>query len=164
MLTVHVASSVGSLGAIGVFLMFAVTGVMATDNTLIRAAYVAMCYCARLVVLPLLFAAVTSGIIQSLGTRWGLIRHYWVIAKLTLSALAIVVFLLQFDVIAYLEVWARQSDLRSAAVRSLQWRPVIHSALGLLVMLVPVALSIYKPAGLTPFGWRRCGTAPNAHA
>jgi len=33
-----------------------------------------------------------------------------------------------------------------------------------VVMLVPVALSLYKPAGLTPHGWRSLETVPEAHA
>jgi hypothetical protein len=33
--------------------------------------------------------------------------------------------------------------------------PLIHSILALLVLLVATTLSIYKPRGITPYGWRK---------
>lgn len=41
------------------------------------------------------FAAFVTGMIQSLGTAWGLFRHYWVVAKLLISAFAVAVLLAQ---------------------------------------------------------------------
>jgi len=38
-------------------------------------------------------AALLTGIVQSLGTSWGLFRHYWVLAKVLITAVATVLLL-----------------------------------------------------------------------
>ncbi|MGH7696702.1 MAG: DUF2269 domain-containing protein, partial [Gemmatimonadaceae bacterium] len=43
------------------------------------------------------------------------------------------------------------SDL--AAVRNPS--PVLHAVLALILLLVATILAIYKPRGLTPYGWRK---------
>jgi hypothetical protein len=43
---------------------------------MVRAAYLAMELIARFVIIPLAFASLLTGLIQSLGTPWGLFRHY----------------------------------------------------------------------------------------
>ena len=32
---------------------------------------------------------------------------------------------------------------------------VIHAAGGIVVLLIPIVLSVYKPPGLTRYGWRK---------
>jgi hypothetical protein len=78
-------SSVGSLGAIAVFLAFAVAGLVSEDDQFVRAAYIANELMGWYVILPLLLAALLIGVAQSLATPWGLLRHYWVLAKLLLT-------------------------------------------------------------------------------
>jgi hypothetical protein len=78
-LTAHVTSSVGLLGSIAAFLALAVTGITSQDAQMVRAAYPAMALIARLVIIPLAFASLLTGLIQSLGTPWGLFRRYWVV-------------------------------------------------------------------------------------
>jgi hypothetical protein len=41
-------------------------------------------------VLPVALLAVVSGFVLSLGTRWGLLRHRWVVIKLVLTVVAAV--------------------------------------------------------------------------
>lgn len=33
--------------------------------------------------------------------------------------------------------------------------PVLHAALALVVLLVATVLAVYKPRGITPYGWRK---------
>jgi hypothetical protein len=33
--------------------------------------------------------------------------------------------------------------------------PLLHAALALLVLLAATVLAVYKPQGLTPYGWRK---------
>jgi hypothetical protein len=94
-LTLHVTSSVGLLGAIAAFLALAVTGVTNPDEQMVRAAYLAMSLIARFVVVPLAFASLLTGLIQSLGTAWGLFRHYWVLVKLLFTIFGAIVLLLK---------------------------------------------------------------------
>jgi hypothetical protein len=154
-LTLHVTCSVGTIGAVAAFLTLAVAGLISQDSQVVRAAYVSMDLTARLVIVPLVFASLLTGIIQSLGTSWGLFRHYWVLAKLLVNVLVTVVLLLQLELIAYLADAASGTALLSADVLSLRTSPVVHAAGGLLALLVPMALSIYKPRGLTKYGWRK---------
>src|ERR1700730_18219028 len=94
-LTAHVTSSVGLLGSIAAFLALAVAGLTGQDAQMVRAAYPAMALIARFVIVPLTFASLLTGLIQSLGTPVGLFRHYWVLVKLLLTAFAAVVLLVQ---------------------------------------------------------------------
>jgi hypothetical protein len=153
-LTAHVTSSVGTLGAVAGFLALAVAGLNSADLQVFRAAYLAMELTAWYVIVPLVLASLVTGLVQSLGTPWGLFRHYWVVAKLFLNMLVTIVLLLQLELIGYLADVSAETMLSSADLRGLRLSPVIHAAGGLLVLLVPVVLSLYKPRGLTPYGWR----------
>ncbi|RWM78636.1 MAG: DUF2269 family protein [Mesorhizobium sp.] len=154
-LTAHVTSSVSTLGAVAGFLALAVAGLASKDLQTVRAAYLAMELTAWYVIVPLVLASLVTGLVLSLGTNWGLFRHYWVLAKLLLNILVTVVLLLQLNLIGYLADIAAETTFSSADLRKLRISPVIHAAGGLLVLLVPVALSLYKPRGLTPYGWRK---------
>jgi hypothetical protein len=155
MLTVHVASSVGLLGAVAVFLVLAVIGLTSQDAEMTRAAYVAMAVTAWVVIVPLAFASLLIGIVESLGTRWGLFRHYWILAKLVLTALAIVVLLVQMRGISTVAGVAAAATLSSADLREVRLSFVLHAGGGLLVLLLPLALSVYKPRGRTRYGHRK---------
>jgi hypothetical protein len=155
MLAAHVASSVGLLGAIAGFLVLAVAGLTSRDAEIVRAAYPAMELIARFVIVPAAFAALLIGIVESLGTRWGLLRHYWILAKLALTVLATVVLLLQMELIRYMAGVAADMALSSADLYEARISLVAHAGGGLLVLLVPLALSVYKPQGRTRYGWRK---------
>ncbi|UXY25308.1 hypothetical protein [Streptomyces sp. HUAS TT20] len=97
-LTAHVTSSVGWLGSVAAFLVLAVVGLTGEDAQRVRGAYLAMEVTGWYVIVPLAFAALLTGLVQSLGTTWGLFRHYWVLAKLALTALATLLLLLHMRV------------------------------------------------------------------
>jgi hypothetical protein len=46
-----------------------------------------------IVIVPLSLAALLTGVVQSLGTPWGLFRHRWIVAKLALTVVATVLLL-----------------------------------------------------------------------
>jgi hypothetical protein len=154
-LTAHITSSVGLLGSIAAFLALAVAGLASQDAQMIRAAYPAMELIARFVIVPLAFASLLTGIIQSLGTPWGLFLHYWVLAKLLLTVFATVVLLAKMELIGYAARLAAETILSPADLRAAGIELVVHAAGGLLVLLVPAVLSVYKPRGLTPYGRRK---------
>ena len=87
-LTAHVTSSVGWLGAVAGFLAVAVVGLTSRDAQTVRGAYLVMEPAAWFVLVPFAFASLVSGLVQSLGTTWGLFRHYWVLFKLLINAVA----------------------------------------------------------------------------
>jgi hypothetical protein len=154
-LTAHVVSSVGVSGAIAAFLALAITGLNGDDVQVIRGAYFAMDLLVRFVIVPLALASLATGLLQSLGTPWGLFRHYWIVAKLVLSALATVILLAKLKLIGYAASMAAEAILPLAELRAVGMELALHAAGGLAVLLIPTALSIYKPRGLTPYGRRK---------
>jgi putative copper export protein len=154
-LALHVTSSVGWLGSVAAFLALAVAGLSSRDVQTVRAAYVAMELVTGFIIVPLCLASVTTGLVQSLGTPWGLFRHYWVVAKLLLTVVATVALLLQTGVIGYLGAAAGERALASADLRELRTSMVVHAGGGLVVLLLTTVLSVYKPQGMTKYGQRR---------
>ena len=154
-LTTHLTASVGLLGAIAGFLALAVAGLTSREGQMVRAAYLAMELTAWCVIVPLALASLLTGLVQSLGTTWGLFRHYWVLAKLSLTVFATVVLMLKMKLISYVAGVAAETNLSSADLRAARTELVIHAAAGLLVLLVPAVLSVYKPRGITRYGARK---------
>jgi Na+/phosphate symporter len=154
-LTAHVTSSVGLLGSIAAFLALAIAGLTSQDIKMVRAAYLAMEVIARFVIVPLAFASLLTGLIQSLGTPWGLFRHYWVVVKLLLTLFATVVLLVRMELIGYAARLAAETTMSRADLRAAGIQLVVHAAGGLLALLGPAVLSVYKPPGLTRYGWRK---------
>jgi hypothetical protein len=154
-LLAHIVLSVGSMGAVAAFLTLAVIGLSSREPENIRAAYVVMDLVTRIVIVPLILAALLSGIVQSLGTAWGLVRHYWVLAKLLLTAFTVGVLLLQLGPIAMLAALAAESSLSDAMAWQARLSLVVHASGGLLVLFLATTLSVFKPRGMTPCGRRR---------
>ncbi len=151
-LTVHVVASVGWLGAIVVFLGLSIAGMTSPEPGTVRAAYVAMESIGLLILVPFSIASLLTGLLQSLGTKRGLLRHYWVLAKLLINAVGSVILLMYTQTLASLgDVAAANGDLSDLRSPS----PVLHAAAGLVLLLVAAALSIYKPRGMTGYGWRK---------
>jgi uncharacterized membrane protein len=151
-LTAHVVCSVGWLGAVAVFLALSLLGVTSEDAETVRGVYFAMEPAARFVLLPLAFASLVTGLVQSLATPWGLFRHYWVVFKLVINVVSTVVLL------TYMETFRSMADVAAdpradlGAVRNPS--PVLHAAAALLLLLVATTLAVYKPRGVTPYGRR----------
>ncbi len=156
-LATHLTASMGWLGAVAAFLALAAAGLASTDAALVPAAYPAMNLIARFVIVPLAFASLVTGIISSLSTPWGLFRHYWVVVKLVVTVLATAVLLLQLEPLRDLANAAASGDLAAKGLREARMSMVMHSGGGLLVLLVPTALGVWKPRGRTPWGSRPLG-------
>ena len=163
-LIAHVSCSVGALGAVASFLALAIAGLTSHEARLIQAAYLAMELTAWFVIVPLVIAALVTGIVQSLGTSWGLFRHYWVVAKLFLTLVATVVLLLQLKLLGRLAASAAQIAGFETDILALRISPAVHATGGLLVLLAAVVLSLYKPRGLTRYGWRKQRQPSRAHS
>jgi hypothetical protein len=149
-LTVHLTTSLGWIGAVAAYLALDVTATAGQDVQLVRAAYLAMDLTVRLVIVPLALASLLTGIVQSLGTQWGLFRHYWVLVSLVLTIFATVVLLIETQTVSYLaRAAASSADPRE------QPGTLFHSINGTVVLLVITVLNVYKPRGLTRYGWRK---------
>jgi hypothetical protein len=154
-LTAHVTCSVGWLGSVAAFLALAVVGLTSQDAQMVRGAYLAAEATTWLVIVPLAFASLLTGLVESLGTEWGLFRHYWVLFKLLINVFATILLLVHTHPIGVLAGVARQATPAGAELGRLQVQLVADATAALLVLLVAITLAVYKPRGLTPYGWRK---------
>lgn len=154
-LLLHVLTSVGFVGAVAGFLALAITGALTGDPELIRAVYLSCRVVTWDVIVPLAWASLVIGILQSLFTPWGLFRYYWVVIKLTLTTVAVVVLMLQtanIDMLAGIALQGQMDGLTGPRAGM-----ILHATGGLVLLIVVTILSIYKPRGLTPFGLKATG-------
>ena len=154
-LTTHVTASVGWSGALAVFLAHNIVAMTSEDVQIVRAASLAMGLTAWFVILPLSLTSLVTGIVQALGTAWGLFRHYWVVVKLSLTVFATVVLLLKLAPISDLASAAAQPAFSRIDFGELKVSLLVHAGVGLLVLLTITTLALYKPAGLTAYGRRK---------
>ena len=154
-LTAHITTSVGWRGAVVSFLALALVGLIGTDVQTVRTAYLAMELTAWYVIVPLAFASLITGLVQSLGTSWGLFRHYWIIAKFLLTILATILLLVHTNPIAILADAATQATFSIGNYRGLQIQLVGDAIAAIVLLLAATTLSVYKPWGMTKYGRRR---------
>lgn len=152
-LAVHVTASVGWLGAVLVFIALAVVGLTSRDAQTVRGVYLVMEPTAWFVLVPLAFASLLTGIVQSLGTPWGLIRHYWVLFKLFITGVATVILLTYMGTFRLMAGVAANPGAEIGTVRNAS--PLLHAILALMALLVATALAVYKPRAVTPYGQRK---------
>ena len=155
-LTVHIITSVGWIGAAAAFLPLAIIVLSSQDNQVVRSAYLAMDVIARFIIVPSSLGAFLTGTVLSLFTPWGLFRHYWVLLKFLINVVAILVLLSYMNTLSQLVGVATKATLSSAALLGLRApTSVAHAGGALLFLLVATVLSVYKPRGLTRYGWRK---------
>lgn len=153
-LTAHVTVSVGWLGAVAGFLALTIVGLNTQDIQMARAVYPAMNVIAWYVILPSAFLALLTGIVQGLGTTWGLVRYYWVLAKLALTTFATIILLLKMRLISYVAKAAQDANVSLTDLRQAKLELLVHAGGGLVVLLIITVLSVFKPWGKTPYGRR----------
>jgi len=147
MLVLHVGMSVGWLGAVVASLALAVLGMTVRDPEVARSVYLVLEPVGWWTLVPFSVASLISGLIQGWGTRWGLVRHYWVLAKLLMNLFATGVLLLYMQTLGYLAGLARTAPAHTLRTAS----PVVHATAALVLLATALVLSIYKPRGLTPW-------------
>jgi hypothetical protein len=147
-LTAHVLGSVGWFGAAALVGFCGLAAARATDPTLSHALYRTM-ETAPWLSVPLGLVAVATGVLLGLGTKWGLVRHWWVVAKIVIAVAVIVTDPLLI---------ARGAHDAVASGHAPPWLygpTVAH----VVVLAVATVLSIFKPRGRTPWGRRRATEA-----
>jgi hypothetical protein len=149
-LTAHVAASVGWLGAVLAFLALAVVALLSADKQTVRAVYLVMEPAAWLALVPLAVASFLTGLVASLGSVWGLFRHYWVLFKLVINLFATAVLLVYMQTFRAMAEIAADPTADLALVRNPS--PAAHAVLALGILLVATVLAVYKPRGVTRFG------------
>jgi hypothetical protein len=72
-----------------------------------------------------------------------------------LTVFAAVVLLARMKLIGYAALLATEATLPQAELRQAGIQLVVHAAGGLLVLLLPTILSVYKPPGSTRYGLQK---------
>jgi hypothetical protein len=155
-LTLHVTASVGWLGSVGTFLALAILGISSPNTQTTRAVFLVMEPAGWAILVPFAFASLITGIVQSLGTRWGLVRHYWVLIKLTVNVLGDIILLLYMRVLGGLADIAAGTTSSGTDLGELRSpSPEVHAVSALLLLVAATVLSVYKPKGMTSYGRRK---------
>jgi hypothetical protein len=110
-------------------------------------------------VIPLAFSALTTGVVVSLTTKWGLSRYWWVLCKLMLTG-AVILFSTH-GVGRWVQVSIEATV--AATTPSPVGAPLAYgAALNLVAFLFMTWLSIAKPWKLTPWATRpRANSEPD---
>jgi hypothetical protein len=144
LLTIHVAVSVGWLGLDGALVALEVTSLTSGDPTVQGGIAAAMGALASWVLIPVVFTSLVSGLVLALSTPWGLVRHWWVLAKcgiaVTLTAAGLALMLPRLDQVV-------TGDGEPAQLQMLLAR-----SLALVLLLAATGLSVIKPWGKTRHG------------
>lgn len=149
-LTAHITSTLSWLGAIAGFLALAIAALRSNDTELVRSSYLAMELIGWYVLVPLCVASLATGLVMSLGTTWGLFRHYWVLIKFVITVVSAVILFMYTQTLEQLGDLARNSALSVEVLRN--GSAVLHSSAAILALLLNTVLSVYKPRGLTAYG------------
>jgi hypothetical protein len=150
-LTTHLVSAVGWIGAAVAYLVLALAALTSGGVETVRAAFITM-ELLYFALVPLAAVALLTGLAQALGTNWGLLRHYWILAKFVLTVIAFTVMVRNLEkVSAHADhvVHSPAADLPGAG-HDLQ-----HAVGGLVILLLAAILGLYKPQGLTRYGRRK---------
>jgi hypothetical protein len=154
-LMIHVTCSVAWIGAVLAFMALVIIAINSSATTSLLACWIAMRLIGWYVIVPLALISLLSGIIMSLGTKWGLFRHYWVLISLALTILATLVLLVNMQTVNVFGLMAETNSEQLASLRAGLNSEVLHSGIGLVVLLLIQWLNMVKPRGLTPYGWRK---------
>lgn len=154
-LTAHITSSVGWFGAVAAFLVLAVAGLTSQDAHIVRSAYLTLELIGWFIIVPLSVASLLTGLVQALGTTWGLFRHWWVLIKLVLTILATIVLLVHMQPIGHLADVVAAATLAGGELHGLRVQLIADAGAALTVLIITTTLSVFKPRGLTPYGWRK---------
>ena len=146
-LVVHIASAGAWIGIDAAMGVLVITALFGGDGTR------ALCYRALelFAVWPLIatgLLCLTSGVVLGLGTKWGLVRYWWVAIKLALNIIlvALVPVALRPEVLDKAEQGRRflAGEAASLAVGDLIFPPIVSPTL----LLVAFVLAVFKPWGL----------------
>jgi hypothetical protein len=158
-LSVHLTVSVGWIGAVIAYLGLGTTAVRADDPELIGSMWSAMEIVGWYVIVPLALASLLTGLLMALGTKWGLFQHYWVMISFGLTLFAVVVLLLHMPSVTSTADLALSAE--GEALQALGG-DLEHPSIGLAILLAVQFLNLYKPRGLTRYGWRKQQTERGA--
>ena len=157
-LVLHIVSGIGWMGADIVLFILLVTGLTTDDGALAAACYRAVAVFVPVAVPVLALGMLATGLLLGWGTRWGVLRYWWVVVKLALGTIMVVLVFLSLlpgvndlkTADATLTADAVRDSLGSATDQML-YPPIVS----FLMLTTAAILSVYKPWKQTPWSTPR---------
>lgn len=141
LLTVHIVAGVGLLGDVAAVLAINVRAAGTADPALAAASYDLLAMFTVLFGIPLSLIGLASGITLGLSSKWGVLRHGWVMAKLALLIGVILVGAL---------VLGPGTDAMRSGDGGAEARLIAGSAYDVIALSLATALSVFKPRRRAP--------------
>ena len=153
LLTAHLIVSVGWLGVVIAKIALKLFAMTTGDPAVYDALYLATGRL-NLAFPPLAIGTIATGVLLSLGTKWGLIRHYWVATKIVLT-FGVIITAVQLGTRIPRPSGRAMDDGASPGLLASPMALLLALSITHLLMLVAATiLSTYKPWGKTWFGRR----------
>ncbi|MGH3351998.1 MAG: DUF2269 domain-containing protein [Nocardioides sp.] len=152
LLALHLSCSVGWIGAVCAYLALAFAVPATGDPAVVLAAWIGMELVGWYAIVPLAIGSLATGLVMGVVTKWGLLRHYWVLVSLMGTVVLTAVLIMHMpDVTAQADRARRLGEEGLLAMGS----DIAHAVIGLVLLIGILVLNIYKPRGLTKYGWRK---------
>jgi hypothetical protein len=156
-LTVHLISSLGWIGADLGLLVLAITASANGTPRVGQGACVALAFLATWITAPVSVIALISGVLLSMATKWGVFRYTWVVVSLVLNALMVllVVFALGplYRGAEHLVLAAPATSPVADILGGRRFELMAPPCVAFVVLTGVTIINVYKPWGR--FGWPR---------
>lgn len=146
LLTFHVVMSVGWVWLLGALVALEVVGLVTGNPTKRVGVATAMAAMAVWALIPVVFCSVVSGLVLALATPWGLVRHWWVLAKCVIAV--------ALTATGLLLLLPRLSQSIAGSGEPVGMQTLVARSVALVLLLAATGVSVVKPWGKTPHGRR----------
>lgn len=154
-LVLHIVSGIGWMGVDIALLVLLITARTTNDAALAISGFNAIGMIVPMAVPPLSLSILVTGIILGLGTRWGLVRYWWVLVKLLLSlVMTVLVFVSLVPAVSSMTILSAttiSADAVRASLGTLPTMLLFPPIVSFLMLGVAAILSIFKPWQRTPW-------------
>jgi uncharacterized membrane protein len=159
LLAAHIIVSVGWLGIVFAKLVLGLAAMTSGAPAVSDALYVSM-EVVNVAFPPAAIGTLVTGVLLSLGTKWGLLRHYWVATKLALTVGGIVTGIALVNRLIRQSISAPSGQaVDSGTMLGIASAPttllISLSVAHVLMLGIATVVSVYKPWGKTRLGWRK---------
>lgn len=153
LLAAHIIVSVGWLGIVFANLVLGLAAIASETPEVSDALYSSM-KVVNVAFLPAAIATIATGVLLSLGTKWGLLRHYWVATKIALTA-GVTATALALGGRLVRQSISAVDDETILGIASAPTFLISLSAAHVLMLGVATVVSVYKPWGKTRLDRRK---------
>lgn len=150
----HIVCGVGWMGADIVLFILLYTGMTTDDGATAAACYEAVSVFVPVAVPPLSLGMLATGLLLGWGTKWGILRYWWVVVKLSLAVIMVVLVFVSL-VPGVNDLSSPDATMSADAVRdsigSATSQMMFPPIVSFLMLGTAATLSIFKPWSRTPW-------------